>query len=629
MSEPAEVFSPAALDDIARRLATNKRVRRALPDEGRVHIDRQLPFLCVYRQPASRPDPGTRDLVLGQAAYLVGSGARTSQEGLSALTTRIVQTLAELFGAFLLVEIWTAEAAHFSTLDDPAAPAFRLVQPRQSGLESTVQTLAARLARVQIDGHRAQVDLAVRRYPTPPGYSHLVPLDVHPQCYRLGIIVRPMYQDPDTGEVLPIVQRAIVSQTTRALQKGLYQFVRAQTPLRPPHYQALGRRALVKAVWGADRELADIDNAFDLLLSVSPTNNAEAWETFKAGRYARPPVLRYRPLNVDPDALKRRLWNLHLERIEDPTLEGLFQEKRLELDAQISLLLERNTPAFLHNSMRLYGRVSPEVAAEAEDILRHYPPLRNAPGTTLNARAFAQRARAELDHFAAQMPEVLPRVQVRRDVGSLMVSQGQVFINADLRIPADRLEALIQHEVGTHVLTYYNGMAQPFEQMRSGLAGYSALQEGLAVFAEYLVGGLTRERLRLLAGRVLAAQSVETGADFVQTFRLLHEAHGFGKKTAFRTAVRVHRGGGFNKDMIYLRGLRELLGYLANGGDLEALYVGKIATRHIAIIRELWHRKVLKPVQLKPSYIQTPVAQVHLQRAQAGLSVRDLIKEKF
>jgi len=49
---------------------------------------------------------------------------------------------------------------------------------------------------------------------------------------------------------------------------------------------------------------------------------------------------------------------------------------------------------------------------------------------------------------------------------------------------------------------------------------FEALQEGLAVVAEYLVGGLNRSRMRLLAGRVRAVASLVAGADFWR-----HSAH--------------------------------------------------------------------------------------------------------
>ena len=61
----------------------------------------------------------------------------------------------------------------------------------------------------------------------------------------------------------------------------------------------------------------------------------------------------------------------------------------------------------------------------------------------------------------------------------------------------------IHHEVGTHLVTQVNGMAQPVKVLGTGLAGYDETQEGLAVLAEIACGGLTSFRLRQLAGRVL------------------------------------------------------------------------------------------------------------------------------
>ena len=87
-----------------------------------------------------------------------------------------------------------------------------------------------------------------------------------------------------------------------------------------------------------------------------------------------------------------------------------------------------------------------------------------------------------------------------------MVSRGNLNIGKRVKIPESRVEALIQHEVGTHVLTYINGMDQPFQQLYCGLAGSDELQEGLAVLSEYLVGGLSAPRFRILAGRVMAAK---------------------------------------------------------------------------------------------------------------------------
>src|SRR5690606_8286712 len=125
-----------------------------------------------------------------------------------------------------------------------------------------------------------------------------------------------------------------------------------------------------------------------------------------------------------------------------------------------------------------------------------------------DAYEFAKKARDEIALYRQQYPQMNAQVTIKPDVVGLMVSKGQLIIGETFTTPLNRMEALIHHEVGTHVLTWYNGKAQPLKLLSNGFADYDELQEGLAVLAEYLVGGLTKERMRLLAARVLAAHSL-------------------------------------------------------------------------------------------------------------------------
>lgn len=184
-----------------------------------------------------------------------------------------------------------------------------------------------------------------------------------------------------------------------------------------------------------------------------------------------------------------------------------------------------------------------------------------------------------------------------------------------------RVAPLIQHEVGTHILTFHNGKKQPMHLLRYGLADYDELQEGLAVLAEYLMGGLDALRMRLLAARVMAASSLTRGESFAEAFSLLHEQYGFAKKTAFGITTRIYQSGGFTKDVIYLRGLIRLLDYLKEGGDLEPLLMGKIAIKHISIIQELRERGILKPPAIKPRYLTDKTAVEKLRRIKQGQDI--------
>ena len=188
--------------------------------------------------------------------------------------------------------------------------------------------------------------------------------------------------------------------------------------------------------------------------------------------------------------------------------------------------------------------------------------------------------------WAALLSGVIAANMAAASMG-LMVTKNRLLIGHNVKVARSRIEATIHHEIGTHILTYLNGKEQPFQLMHTGFAGYEELQEGMAVFSEYLSGGLTRPRIRTLAGRVLAVDMIIGGAEFVETYRHLHNAYCFSKKNAFTIAMRVYRGGGYIKDVIYLRGLISLLKAIADGADLKELLSGKFALHHHDLTDEL------------------------------------------
>jgi uncharacterized protein (TIGR02421 family) len=386
----------------------------------------------------------------------------------------------------------------------------------------------------------------------------------------------------------------------------------------------------VKAVWEVDKKLADIGSQFDFLLMVTPINFNAAWLQFRKFKFQKTPGLFYRLRPVDPAVLKRKLYDVPIERVEDPVLGNLFREKRAETARKLTMLEDRNTRQFLYSNIQLYGKVDDALYLLAQKILSNVQPhSRNGTkGSSLNAFQFAALAQREIEGYKEVYGDLDAQVQVRSDVVGLLVTQGNLLISDTLNIRESRAEALIQHEVGTHVLTYHNGKAQPLCMLRGGLPGYEELQEGLAVLAEYLVGGLSKPRLRLLAGRVIAARMVIEGASFIETFRSLNIDYGFERKTAFNVTVRIHRGGGLTKDAIYLRGLVQLVEYLKNGGDLESLYIGKLALEHIPIIRELQWRQVLHAQPLRPKFLENDQIREKLDYLRSSTSLIDLLNKK-
>ncbi len=157
-----------------------------------------------------------------------------------------------------------------------------------------------------------------------------------------------------------------------------------------------------------------------------------------------------------------------------------------------------------------------------------------------------------------------------------------------------RLDALLSHEVSVHLLTHFNGAAQGLTVFRTGLAHYEGVQEGLGVFAEWAVGGLSGTRMRLLAGRVLAVDAMLDGAEFVDVYRMLADEYGLPRKPAFDVTARVFRSGGFAKDLIYLQGFRNVIELVSAGTSLTPFWIGKIATGHVEAIEELLQRGLVR-----------------------------------
>jgi uncharacterized protein (TIGR02421 family) len=286
-------------------------------------------------------------------------------------------------------------------------------------------------------------------------------------------------------------------------------------------------------------------------------------------------------------------------------LASLFLAKARELRLQLQMLACRGTSDFRALSIELYGAASPELLREAQEILDEVDAPGPDEGPWLDAGQIASAAQAELDHYRAVAPDIESHVEVREGSTGLMVSNGDLLIAPSSRVSASRLEGLLHHEIGVHVVTHVNGAHQPLRVLASGLAGHDETQEGLAVLAEHLVGALTATRLRQLAGRVVAVHQMLEGAELPEVHATLVSV-GVSRSQAFTTAVRVFRAGGLTKDAVYLRGLRELVDHVVAGHDLDVLWLGKMPLTAAPLVADLRQRGALVDPLLLPRFLDFP-----------------------
>ncbi len=571
-----------------------------LPCNGELHMERPVPYLLVYRVPPNGEDTFTSTLGKTESAYLVAPD--TAECPIVPLVHAIAGTMADKFGGFMLLEVWLSDREDAATFDIHISQKSAL--PIAEKLQSELQQIQLN----QMPGIRTALEKG-KHMPSPAYYRPLFGTEEarKNEIIVIGLGISPIYINRQTGQPYPLFLRELRESFGRALRKSFFEFVRMKTSYSAAHFEMLGVTELHQMVWEIDEKLAEYSNQFDFLLLVTPINAQEAWQSFSKGKYRKSPVFHYRPMPIDPELIKRKLYNLPIEDISDPTIAYLFRDKRKEIDRMLNMLGEREKPDFLYSSQQLFGIIDENLLETARAILVASEP-QQAPKESemLDANAFAELAKVELQYLKQQYDRVSTAVRVRDDVEGVMVSRGTLNIGSRYRISKDRAFALLQHEVGTHVATYYNGMAQPFKLFYLGVPGYEQLQEGLAVLSEYMTGGLTNQRMRTLAARVVVVHHMLAGNSFADTFDLLTDKYQFKPEVAFYITMRVYRGGGLTKDAVYLKGLLNVIEYVKQGKDIAKLLVGKIRQDYLPIIEELTHRKLLKPLPLRPKFLSPP-----------------------
>ncbi len=303
-----------------------------------------------------------------------------------------------------------------------------------------------------------------------------------------------------------------------------------------------------------------------------------------------------------------------------------YSLRRSEKSRSLSHLIElRETRGVTAASLDLFGSASPVLLEIAGEILNKVPVVTSRE-PTVNSSEVLRQAREMLASYREEVEDFPSEVFLNRDMSSLMmVENGRLHIAYNLEIPESRVEPLLAHEIGTHVVTHYNGSRQSVTLLAAGLPGYDELQEGLATFSEYLTGCLPPGRLRVLAARVIAADRAVQGLSTREIFALLHEHHELPVHEAFDVAVRAKRGGGLTKDVVYLKGLHELLAYLKSGADLSQLYFGKFALSQLPLLTELEAEGWLAPAGVLPHFLRDSRVAARLDEA-LSLNVHDLFQ---
>ncbi|QUJ69276.1 flavohemoglobin expression-modulating QEGLA motif protein (plasmid) [Photobacterium sp. GJ3] len=429
------------------------------------------------------------------------------------------------------------------------------------------------------------------------GYQATFIRDHFSRTLILPIEIKKVYMNESGGESYPLVIEQLNTELKDALTGHAAYVMEAhmkQPAIRRRQKAHVLDSKMPKEVIQLDRQLYKFARGLNTLSYINPINLKQEKRRFLHNRDAYQPKFTYRQLDLDPYKFREQLYRLPVEEIRDAGIQAMYRKVIDQLAVRIDLLTSLGHEAFLYNSLRYYGRPDESDIANANFILHARDDAEPEQSSISAEEAIAAF------HEAADDYGFTCKIQgTTKLIARAMVSGTTVKVNLNSRFSPTDLYALIHHEMGVHMVTSVNAEAQPLKVLQLGLPGNTHTQEGLAILCEHLSGNFPLHRLKTLALRVVAVDMMVNKRSFNETFNTLKFDYGLSNDTAFTITTRAYRGGGFTKDYLYLRGLKDAL-RLHKETDLTSLFIGKTGFEFKPLLDELIEREILMPPQYLP-----------------------------
>ncbi|MDG5491960.1 flavohemoglobin expression-modulating QEGLA motif protein [Psychroserpens sp. SPM9] len=336
-----------------------------------------------------------------------------------------------------------------------------------------------------------------------------------------------------------------------------------------------------------DANLNRLVKKIEVLNYINPLNIASERKQFYSSKFTYDPVFKYPKIKFNGYKLHRLFFSQRLERIADEDIRQLYEDVIYEYSGLIECIETINQGRkFYFNSLKSFGTPTEKEIDNAKFILRfddsdfdeEMLPIYSANDAVDYFKDYSKRY--DFDYNIKLSTNLSAAAMVLNNTQTLVLHKNHKFSKNQLKV-------LTNHEIGVHMVTTFNGLAQPLKIFSNGFPNNVETQEGLAVYSEYMSGCLTMKRLKELAFRVIAVDTLNKGYSFADTFDLLYSQYKLNRDAAFAITLRVHRGGGFTKDHQYLCGINRVYNYAKNGGDLNVLLTGKVTLDYTNTISKL------------------------------------------
>ncbi len=350
-----------------------------------------------------------------------------------------------------------------------------------------------------------------------------------------------------------------------------------------------------KMMHSVDEKVCELDEKVHLLSFINPQNILEQKALFLENPEFSPQFL-YRMCDTPFTHIRRELKKIpEVNHVMYP----LFAKKIEELGIKLDLLQSIGSKAFGSVSAQLFGDVSEHTYRSALKFLKQNREYnRPEEGDLLDTNAAIKAIeqflkRYKLSHWKIKfLSNAISDIQITK--------RHVILLKKGARFRANRLQAVLVHEIGTHIFRFENGKSQPFRIFERGTAGYLKTEEGLAIW--------NQNQLKLDLGYkflkpayFIVALYLGKKMGFCELFHFMKDTYDFSDNRAWKICVKVKRGltdtsqkQVFTKDSLYFRGNQEIERFIEQGKDIKDLYVGKIRTGDLKVVQQIEGMKPAK-----------------------------------
>lgn len=311
-----------------------------------------------------------------------------------------------------------------------------------------------------------------------------------------------------------------------------------------------------------------------LLARSHPTN----WQALKArlyacstsGAFAEPVFEFQRPPNLRP--VRAALEHARAVANREGPLGVHLAQRAGELDEEAHLVEQIGRAGFRTLAARLYAGRHTDTDERADELAANWCELEDEPQSEprIASDDFSNES-SLVNLMRRQMVQCGVTIPLRVDArlaAAATVDRECVWIRSGELLRPKEAARIAVHEIRGHALRRVAVRLPENFFSAAGFALSDEDEEGRAIWLEHEAGLLDATRRMELARRHLAADACHRGASFVDAVTLLSNV-GTPIKQALTIALRVWRGGGLAREVIYLRAYARVSSALSQSPRLE------------------------------------------------------------